>query len=267
MTNHNEQVENPESNSYGLSVLLATPQSDTRACLSAVFQALGCDVSTTRNGLDTVNQLSIHSFDLLIVDYQMQPITGISIANKVKNGLPNIDRNIVILGLVDNENKYSINECQKAGMADVITALANIDNTSVILNKFFPKNAGKKTKFNLYKTVPTLDDNLAANYLGANVDVAKDYRLKYIATNTPLVIELQQALLERNKELILHITHKLKSSSLFIGAKKLHLLCKETECLTKKACDNDVAIQKTGEAIIKEFSYIETLINSKNKNY
>lgn len=107
-----------------------------------------------------------------------------------------------------------------------------------------------------------LDDDIAARYIGDDINAIQEFRIKYIEINSELIENLKQAISKHDNKVIFHITHKLKSSSVFIGAQKLHMLCTEAELLSKQESNNKDNANEVYDKIINEFKHIASLIQT-----
>lgn len=107
-----------------------------------------------------------------------------------------------------------------------------------------------------------LDDELAARYIGDNVKAIQEFRIKYIETNAELIESLKAAIATNDNKVIFHVTHKLKSSAIFIGAQKLHMLCKDAEKLCKQESYKNESANNIYNEIINEFKHIASIIQT-----
>lgn len=261
---NNTSLINKTTICFDIKVLISSPNTNLRAQLISMLKLLGCHTTEVVNGFDAIDRLATVSFDLLIADVDMQPIGGLSIAQKIRCGLPNIERKVVIWGLLDLCDPEAVKRCLAAGMNETLSHHEDVKEIKVKLAKYFNPYRQSQEPKTLNIKGQSLNNQLAANYMGTDIESALIYRTKYLLKTKPLVDELISAISSKDHDSIFHTTHKLKSSSLFIGAERLHLLCKEAESLSKDNSNFSPYALEVYQEIIQEFNHVSSIINEEN---
>lgn len=95
-------------------ILVVDDEEGVLAVLNRVLELLmpGYNISTARNGLAAWQQLQQHSFDLLLTDHHMPGMTGLELAQQVRDCLPELP--IVLMSGGDDSDIEA--KAQKLGL-------------------------------------------------------------------------------------------------------------------------------------------------------
>jgi len=97
-------------------ILLVDDNEEILCLLAEALILAGYSVSVAKNGSDALKKLNFRSFDLIITDYEMPDIDGISLIKKARELLPQMAA-VVITG---NPSAQEIEEGREAGAYSVL---------------------------------------------------------------------------------------------------------------------------------------------------
>lgn len=105
-------------------ILLVDDNEEILCLLAEALILAGYSVSVAKNGSDALKKLNFRSFDLIITDYEMPDIDGISLIKKARELLPEMAA-VVITG---NPSAQEIKEGREAGAYSVLAKPFEIRN-------------------------------------------------------------------------------------------------------------------------------------------
>jgi len=114
------------------------------------------------------------------------------------------------------------------------------------------------------QALPSLDDDIAAQYLENDLNVINKFRGCYLEQNADSVNQLSPALENFELQPLKQIAHRMKSSSQFIGAMKLQYYCASLEKEAANVQADKVIITTLTNALIQEFNGLTQLISAAN---
>lgn len=105
------------------SILIADDEENIRFVLQRVLQREGYMVDTAVNGRDALNKLQQRSYDLLLLDLQMEPVSGMELFQTIRE----LDKNIVVVILTAHGSMDSAIEALRLGAFDYLLKPASPD--------------------------------------------------------------------------------------------------------------------------------------------
>lgn len=105
------------------SILIADDEENIRFVLQRVLQREGYVVDTAVNGRDALNKLQQRSYDLLLLDLQMEPVSGMELFQTIRE----LDKNIVVIILTAHGSMDSAIEALRLGAFDYLLKPASPD--------------------------------------------------------------------------------------------------------------------------------------------
>lgn len=203
---------------------------------------LGYNCTIVSDGEIALNHMKKQVFDLVITDCHMPNIDGYQLTEMIRSGKHNINKDTLIIGLTGDLSEESIVRCNLCGMDDIIAKPAVLETINDSLIKVLSLAPNKKDEITQgtpkiiedYLMKERLDDSVAMAYLSDDKCVVHKFRLSYLEKNKVVMEELMGFLDEPNIKKIGSVAHKLKSSSLYIGAIRMNFLCENVELLSKQ---------------------------------
>jgi CheY-like chemotaxis protein len=118
-----ENSGNKESKGMGkkfpLRLLLAEDNELNLQLMGMMFEQLGYDFKVAKNGLEAVEQVSAHPFDIVFMDVQMPVMNGLEATSEIRK-LPKME-SLIIIGLSANAFEDDERKAIAMGMNDYLT--------------------------------------------------------------------------------------------------------------------------------------------------
>ena len=223
--------------------------------LQSVLDKLGFEYDVANNGEQGVDKLNNHQYHVIVTECCLPKLDGDQLTQKVRSNQLACKPDNIIIGLGIQAPKNRILACFNAGMNHIIHKPVHVSNFTQtiesLLSNYIPCNTSQapidpnKVMTELL-TAPLMDDETAVLYLSDSVQTIDRYRSKFIVMNAYLIDEIKNAFQDEDVYAMFLHSHKLKSSSLYIGALRLHLMAKYIESITK---DQEAIAVQTATAI------------------
>ncbi|MFC3050588.1 response regulator [Kordiimonas pumila] len=210
------------------SVLLAEDNTVNLMIATRMLEKLGCRVTPAGNGKEALEQVSMRTFDMVLMDCMMPEMDGYeatqAIRNREKeNGLPRL----TIIACTANAMKGDMEKCLDAGMDDFISKPINYKALAPIMQKWLPKKimntSGAAVKAKMIDTsiLIALEEQTGSVY--------KDVVQSYLEFSESSLANLRAFLDAKDAKNIQAIMHAFKSSSASLGATRVSILASELE--------------------------------------
>jgi len=116
--------------SQGL-VLLVDDDEGIREVLQEIIQLFGFTRKTAESAEDSLRQLGVEPFDLMITDIKMPSMDGMELLRQAKKSHPELD----IIMITGFSTDYSFNDVVIAGASDIITKPINLEEIEAKINR------------------------------------------------------------------------------------------------------------------------------------
>ena len=114
-----------------LHILAVDDDPEIRDILHAILTHLGHRSVTAVDGLDAVEKLSEHHFDMVITDLRMPRMDGIELIKKIKVGFEDVD----VIALTVYGTEYNYTEVIGVGASDFIDKPFNVNELEAKINR------------------------------------------------------------------------------------------------------------------------------------
>ncbi len=227
ITTHAKQVSHGDlSKAYPANILIVEDNEVNQSLLKVQFEQLGYKPTIAKDGEEAIKYCDSTNFDLIFMDIQLPGITGIEatklIFQKSNESKPSI------LAMTAYTQKEDQDACLRAGMMGVLTKPIKIDDISTAIKKWFPMQG---------RSEESLLDNSAIERIKKMADSDQTFIVKlldlYFDQSESNINEIMNLISTEEFEKASASAHKLKGSSLNIGAKAIAELCLEIEKLVK----------------------------------
>jgi CheY-like chemotaxis protein len=203
--------------------LIADDNAVNQSLLGLQFEKLGYHPDIVSNGLEVLAQLDHQWYDIVFMDIQMPELNGLETTKQIVKKFGN-NRHPIIIAMTgyagDEDRKKSID----AGMNDYLVKPIKMDDIISAIKKWSP---------NTKKDIELLIDKEAIlrikSMSGDDEEFTKKLLSMYNEQSAENIIEITNFQKSGNLELLRQSAHKLKGSSLNIGAKAVALICQEIE--------------------------------------
>lgn len=250
---YKSEFTNPNKDSHaGKKALLVEDNEINITIGSNMLQMFGLEVTTAVNGLEALEAIKEkhEQYDIIFMDCQMPVMDGYTAAYQIKElRQKNEIKDTPVIALTANAMKGDYQKCMNSGMDDYISKPIHIDSLNLLLDKWLnDENKSHPTKIdkgNPY--APKLEEvNSEQNYdkslKEAHNLLKNEFQTllnKFFKDSEKCLEKIIKGYTEHNKSLIEKSAHKLKSSSLQVGAKLLSSVAEEIEFNVKSYSDED----------------------------
>jgi CheY-like chemotaxis protein len=224
-----------------LRILVAEDDSVNQKLALYMLQKMGYQPKVVNNGLEAIQALDQQSYDVLLLDVQMPEMDGLAVARHVSQNWPP-DQRPYMIAVTANAMRGDRELCLAAGMNDYVSkpvdmeALARAISLRRALSDQAPLPPGGHTLPDRRATpaarAPIEPETLArlCEALGENgAQRVAALVVSYLDDTPTLLAAMYRALDEGDVVALGKATHKLKSSSAFLGATALAGLCDDLE--------------------------------------
>ena len=194
-------------------VLLAEDNAVNREVALSVLRALGCDVEVAITGLEVLDRMSRHRFDVVLMDCQMPEMDGyVATAELRTRGY-----RLPIVALTANALEGDREKALAAGMDDYIAKPFSRETLHRVLTRWLSAQRTQDIDPQALASLREFGDDDPA-FAGRLVRL-------YIDSAPADIAALHDALARRDDVEVRRLAHGLKSSSARVGARSLAALC------------------------------------------
>lgn len=251
-------------------ILLAEDNLVNQEVAIAMLQRMGLAAKIAGNGLDATRFIEEESFDLVLMDCHMPVMDGFEATQKIRAremslALPKLP----IIALTANAIMGDRENCLAKGMDDYLSKPFTVEQLHKVLSQWLPLRESSDQEphtvaeelsatVKIDRKVLTQLKNLKAGLLVRIIDL-------YIESSPQLLLDMEQAVAQRDTNSIYKIAHSLKNSSANLGITDLTNLCRELEI---KGREGDLAASINLVADIKRLysSVAATLVSIKDED-
>jgi signal transduction histidine kinase/DNA-binding response OmpR family regulator len=124
-----------------LRILLAEDNPVNQTLATVLLTSRGHEVTTAENGLDVLELLKDHEYDLILMDLQMPHMDGLQTSMKVRSLERNTGRRVPIIALTAHVQGDGLERCLAAGMDDYLNKPLNEDELMESIAKVIDNDA------------------------------------------------------------------------------------------------------------------------------
>ncbi len=248
-------------------ILLAEDDEVNRTVTLRMLEKLGCPADYATNGLEALEALGRHRYDLVLLDVQMPKLDGLETARRIRARRPRPESPWLI-AITANAMRGDREKCLAAGMDDYVSKPLKRVDLQAALGRWqdaVPEAAPASTATPIpaepdsgVGASPAEIDNLV---LDPNVldslrelddgegDILRETLEVFLGTTPARIDGLDTALATRDLEMVERLAHTLKSSSGMVGGQRMAEVCKRLEHLTRDGTLDEAPelIQRIGD--------------------
>jgi two-component system, sensor histidine kinase and response regulator len=202
------------------SVLVVDDDIVNREILEALLSRLTCNVRSVAGGAEALEALAHSPADLIITDFHMPKMDGLELTREIRRR-EGSGRRTPIIGLTASDDSQLRQQCQGAGMDDVLMKPV----------------MGEQLRHVLSKWVAPVDDSLIADLQeqlgGSDSELYRQTLATFLQESQMHLITLAEAVPKGQSEIVQHEAHTLKGSSGYFGAHTFQNLCRTMESLAR----------------------------------
>jgi two-component system, sensor histidine kinase and response regulator len=232
-------------------ILLVEDSVVNQRLLVIMLEKYGYKADVVNNGKEALDVLEKVSYDIIFMDLQMPVMGGIETTELIREKEKNTGKHIPIIALTAYITDTVKEKCFQAGIDDYM------------LKPFKPASLAEaiEKRFAI-KVLPhkVIDTGTVIGRLAGDAVLYKEIIELYLA-DTPGQLEMIKEAFHRNDlSCVKALSHKLKGSSINIGANNLSLICNNIELEIEKK-----HLEGLPELLLKldeEFQLLKSLLNS-----
>jgi PAS domain S-box-containing protein len=251
------------TNNVNLSILIVEDNSFNQMVMEETLRDWNPNLKLTfaENGEIAIEKLQNNTYDIILMDIQMPIMDGHTATQKIRNELPEPQRNTPIIAVTAHAFKEEIENCYANGMNDYISKPFEGDELIEKILKHASIDSNTETKIQL------VNRNQIFNFTKGNVErIAKMINMFLDYTPNEL-IELKEAQINGEIDRVRSLAHSFKPKFGYLGMEGLGEIAFEIEKLSEGDELNnlqlanriDTLIQQTKEAIVELKELLESL--------
>jgi len=214
-------------------ILVAEDNKINQKLAQNIFEGLGYKPDIVQNGLEVIEKVRNEDYDLIFMDVQMPEMDGLDATRFIVNKLT-LPKRPVIIAMTAFALEGDKEKCIEAGMNDYISKPFMIEEiVDKIVKWFGEENKITQNKYTVKEEVNNLVDQSVIRRLKEmapdDPNFLKEVIEMFLEQAPEIIRDMEESYKKKAFELMGAAAHKLKGSSLNMGAKKLAEVCRELE--------------------------------------
>ena len=258
------QVSKVDNIYEGVKILIAEDVFLNMLLIKAILYDLGFtnEIIEATTGIEAIEKYQKLSPDLILMDVHMPEFDGISAAKKIREIESLTGNNIPIIALTASALKEEHEKCFANGMNDVLTKPLVPEKIVEMLNKYLKKEAhsnellqNDESETELHMAYHELEN------LFKNKSILKEIMSTALSGITALILELEEACIEKHLGRVSETAHKIKGSTSSI---RLNIMSKIAEKIESEIHDNwSVNLELYLSELKAEWEIVKKIIQQK----
>lgn len=269
-----------ESHVGSASILLAEDHQVNQEIVQAMADLLGLQLEIVTNGVEAIQALTQQSYDLVLMDWQMPELDGLSATLEIREQHFHSRQNshLPIIAITAHTSPQDRKTCLDAGTDDVLPKPFSLEQFQAALKKWLPsmefmENSGPCPQDHAPSLSPAFpeSDNEGDRFNPAALQQIQSLQrpntpsildrvlTKYFINTDKLLADLQEGLKQADPTLLNYTAHTLKSSSANVGAIRLAEKCKALEHLTLSSGPNQ-DLEALVQEITSEYETVKPIL-------
>ncbi|MBM0103754.1 PAS domain-containing protein [Steroidobacter sp. S1-65] len=232
---------NPLTAAYRGTVLLVEDNAVNQKVAVRFLERLGCTVRVADNGYEAVRACEETSFDLILMDFQMPVMDGLSATLRIRERETGDGRrHVPIVALTANAMASQLQRCMEAGMDAFLTKPLEIPRLHEILTRFGLRVGAAEEQMSHSSPLNHVPVNLARLHelTDGDPEFTRELVETFIASGEEALMEAHASLDGLDRIRLSRVAHKLKGASANIHAEPLRDL---SHALEMQAASQDQA--------------------------
>ncbi len=241
-------------------ILIVEDNEVNQSVARGMLEKLGCSVELVSNGEDAIKACSHNHYDMILMDYHMSQMSGITTTQHIRDKLKLTTPIIALTADTGEQVKFDF---YAVGANAILIKPVSFNKLIDLVNEFLGQSLDKvlesAEEHSAGEATPVLNMQVVNDIIDMAGDNGQEMAQQifevYMEHSPELIRTIKQAYLEKNSEQLFKSAHGLKSSSLNIGAAAVAELAKQIESLAR---ENN--FDQIGEYIDKLDTYYNELI-------
>ena len=222
----------------GIKVLLVEDQEINQVYATSILEEKGASVDIAKNGLESIEKLTVNEYDVVLMDMQMPVMGGVEAIQVIRNDM---FQDVPIIAVTANALKGDSEKYIKAGMNEYIAkpfeSSELVAKISKVLNISFEDKNERVDSDN--QEASLYDLTKISNISKGNSEFISKMVDLFIDENKVAVEDLEKYVKEKNFIKIAAIAHKMKSSIGMMEIKSIYDEIRVVESLAKSQKEID----------------------------
>jgi len=227
----------------GTLILLVDDHPSNRDVLTQQLELLGYASEQVVSSTEALERWKSRNYGLLITDCHMPDMDGYQLTREIRRlEIETGRRRMPVLGWTANAMRNAIDECQAAGMDDLLVKPADLGSLAAKLEQLLPLSGATPVapdSGQRQERPPDLDEVLDPAVLrelsGGDSDMERRLLARFDATNRTDAEAIERAFADRDMKAIASLAHRIKGASSMIGARALSRSCEALELAGRDA--------------------------------
>jgi PAS domain S-box-containing protein len=266
---HVKHIEIPKSKTAKAQILVAEDNLVNQEVALSQLQSLGYQADVVNNGLEAVEALQNHAYDVVLMDCQMPEMDGFEATAEIRWHEGDA-KHTVIIAMTAHALEGDRQKCLAAGMDDYISKPVKIATLSQTLERWLADSPAEKISEQPEKEIISSDEPKLQSMDFSILDGFREFQQPgapdlveklvnlFITDTSEHLLMLRAALTENDSSTVKKEAHSIKGSAGNIGAGRLAGLCKELE----KQVEDNISAEKVFSQMEKEFTIVRQALES-----
>jgi PAS domain S-box-containing protein len=250
----------PQAEALGRLILVAEDDPINQKVILRQLELIGYAAEVVDNGIRALETWRTQRFALVLTDLQMPEMDGYALVVTIRNEEP-VGTHTPVIALTANALSAEALRARAEGFDGYLTKPVQLATLKSELSRWLPPGceaAISVPRASEREPAPTLDPGVLRALVGDDPVTLAQLYSDFVKLNRRAAADLGSAIAERNVEQVRFIAHRLKSSSLSVGALRLAETCLQLE-QAARAGDSEAALAG-GSAFEHAFASAETEI-------
>jgi PAS domain S-box-containing protein len=181
---------------------------------------LGLIPDFAANGVEAVNKVTSHAYDLVLMDIQMPEMDGYDATRRIREAEKELGRRTRIVAMTAHALKGDRERCLAAGMDDYISKPVRIEDIQGLMSDWTPRQSSGSGADPI-EQLPVLDTIYLAEMCGDDPEFEHDLLAVFIDSMPKVVDSIFNHLQKGQAYEASRAAHTLKGSSRSVGANRL----------------------------------------------
>ncbi len=224
----------------GRKVLLVEDNEINQELAQALLTDMGFEMDIACNGLESLEMVKLHDYDLVFMDLQMPLMDGLTATTRIKQQQPEFKTPII--AMTANASEEDRKRCMEAGMDDFISKPISIDALQTVIGRNLnssetdepdtsnPRAVEEQTQ------IPVLNVNQALKMMGNKKKLLKNMLRLFVDKYTSVDLQLSELIRQQQWEEATRLAHTLKGVAGNLSAERFTQAAKQLEKSLKADC-------------------------------
>lgn len=230
---HNSDCDEQPTNFPALHILLAEDNKVNRMVVERWLRRRGWSITIAQNGQEVLNALEEHTFDLILMDIQMPKMDGILATKTIREHEEHTHRHIPIIALTAHAMEGDQERFLQAGMDAYVAKPLNSKQLFAAIEACLTRQSCEPVSEADHATdpqKPLIDFEELLRSFDHDREFVRELVTTYLKQSSPEILHsIQEAVEQRNAELLEKAAHRLKGASAVIGAREIYRTASQLE--------------------------------------